>query len=330
MNPYDFVRVNWSRGVPRRPAQPHNRFSGQSGKFTGTITTSSPLFIPVRLRSGQTRYKPQLTNRDRDPIIPGTSLKGLFRSLVETIGNGCWWFNTSELNRHLPDDFRACHDNRHLCVACRMFGMIKGDALLMGHVGFGDAVCKEPVDHPPFHTIILSSPKPHHRQRYLDEHGRPAGRKFYYHHSTAPQDVGQDLPSGRDRDKVQNQHIRPVGTGSVFKFSGHFDGLARDELDLLLYAMVLEDEVCHKVGYGKPAGLGSAKVRLDRLELIDYQSRYDNGGGGICVLEGEGLEQYLNEHTKAYREDKNDITLTDLRHIWRCEGYSGIQYPSWH
>ena len=337
MNPYDFVRIDWSKGIERRPYTPHDSFSGLSGHIQGTITTLTPFFIPDRKNRSPKQF---LTNRHGQAIIPGSSLKGLIRSLVETIGPGCWWLfdGTYESNKvhyesKLPHEFRQCSDEKHLCVACRMFGMIHGktNTLLLGHVGFDDAVCDAPRPHESIHTIILSSPKPHHAAFYLDEHGELAGRKFYFHHNTPPVDKEDWLPKGKatSQHDAQNQYIKPIDAGSVFTFSAHFGNLAQDELDLLLYALVLEPGMRHKLGYAKPAGLGSVEIALTRLELVDYSQRYTSPDGGRTVYAGAALEAYVDGQIAPYVNDTDSITLQDLRRIWRWPGYEGISYPSY-
>jgi CRISPR/Cas system CSM-associated protein Csm3 (group 7 of RAMP superfamily) len=331
MNPYDFVRIDWDAGIDRRRPNLHDRFSGLSGRIEGTITTLTPLFIP---EPGVHSPKSSLTNGHHHPIIPGSSLKGLFRSLAETIGPGCWWLFKGEHEHKLPHVFRQCPKGGNLCIACRMFGLIEGrknGMLLLGHVGFDDAVCQEPQDHPAVYTIILSSPKPRHRAFYLYKNGKLAGRKYYFHHSTPPYDPGCWLPKGKassQRD-AQNQYIKPLGADSVFTFSAHFDNLAQDELCLLLYTLVLEPGVHHKIGYAKPAGLGSVKIALTRLELVDYNQRYTSPSGGKTVYQGDELDQFVGGKIGRYTGDEASITLQDLRRIWAWPGRSDIQYPSW-
>lgn len=345
-NPYDFVRIDWNKGVDRRPPTHHDRFAGLSGRIKGTITTLTPLFIPNPTKSAsrylrRIRYERHITNGNRDPIIPGSSLKGLIRNLVETIGYGCWWLFSGEYHdkqrgavyygRKLKPDFQPCPNDRgELCVACRMFGLIQGDTSLKGHVGFDDAVCTQPVEHDPFYTIILSAPKPHHQPFYLDKRGNLAGRKFYFHHSTPPIDrEGWRPKDASSKREAQNQYLRPLGTDSVFTLSAHFDNLAPDELNLLLYALALEKDVRHKIGYGKPAGLGSVHIELTELQMIDYEHRYDGGADGTTVYEGDELASVLTSQLASYRDDEDNVTLQDLRRIWRWPGPDDIQYPSW-
>jgi len=333
MYPYDFVRIDWSSRVPRRPATLHHRFEGFSGRLEGRIEALTPLFIPDHraAKSGHSPVKRFLTNRQGQAIIPGSSLKGMARSLVETIGPGCWWLFKGEHEHKLPGEFRQCPRGNNLCVACRMFGLIKGSTLLLGHVGFEDAVCEQAVEHAPLYTIILGTPKPHHTAFYLDQEGKLAGRKFYYHHSTPPTDKGKWLPDGAPRQKpAQNAYIKPLGVGSVFAFSVHFDNLAADEMRLLLYALALEPEMRHKIGYAKPAGLGSVKINLTQLELIDYRRRYTDPNGGRTIYTAGALQSYVAGQIAPLVADRNSITLQDLRRIWAWPGRDDLRFPDWH
>lgn len=337
MIPYNFVRIDGNKHVQRSPANMHDQFQGLAGHIEGTITTLTPLFIPSSQRTN-TAYKCFITNRHRQPIIPGSSLKGLIRSLVETIGPGCWWlfdksYEGGKINygNKLPGEFHQCRDLNDLCVACRMFGLIKGNTLLQGHVNFDDALCTAEVDHPPIYTIILSSPKPRHAAYYLDEGQKNiAGRKFYYHHSTPPQDKGKWLPENSQANQRQNAYIKPLGTNSVFNFSANFDNLQPDELQLLLYALVLEPGMRHKIGYAKPAGLGSIHIELTKLDLIDYTQRYKTPGKGVTTYTGGNLQKYIDQQTSTYTADQDNITLQDLRNIWRWPGYDNLYYPSYN
>ncbi len=338
MYPYDFVRIDWNKGVQRRPSQPHNHFTGLAGRIEGTITTLMPFFLPeTDPRKARFAYKPFLTNGKGQAIVPGSSLKGLIRSLVETIGPGCWWlfdktYEHVDYGSQLPRTFQQCSDTSQLCVACRMFGLIKGNNLLLGHVGFEDAVCAQPIPHDPLYTIILGSPKPRHRAFYLTPDGRQvAGRKFYYHHSVEPANVGGWLPKGRatSQANAQNQYIKPIGTGSAFTFSAHFDNLAADELALLLYALVLEPGMRHKLGYAKSAGFGSAEIKLTGLELVDYTTRYTSPTGGTTRYEGETLQKYLAGQIAPYANNAASITLQDLRRIWAWPGRNDLRFPEY-
>ncbi|MBK7245687.1 MAG: hypothetical protein IPH98_17910 [Saprospiraceae bacterium] len=60
------------------------------------------------------------------------------------------------------------------------------------------------------------------------------------------------------------------------KFSGRirFDNLSNEELGLLLTAIDLPPECAHKIGMGKPLGLGSIRV-TPTLKMINRKLRYN-------------------------------------------------------
>jgi CRISPR/Cas system CSM-associated protein Csm3 (group 7 of RAMP superfamily) len=332
MNPYDFVRVDWDRPPLLRPYTPSNSYSGLSGRLQGTITTLTPFFIPGKRSGTPTDY---LKDRRGRAVIPGSSLKGLFRSLVETIGGCSWWFfgrrgdsgNYSQVQYRLPDAFRRPRDLQHLDAACRLFGLIQGNTLRAGCVGFDDAICSQPLRHDPIYTCILSTPKPHHGW-YRDSQGRPAGRKFYFH-ATNLQTASGWLPQNAPPDRRQNQYIRPIDAGSVFTFTAHFDNVAEDDFALLLYTIVLEPSMRHKLGYAKPAGLGSVAIRLDWIKLIDRAARYcSSARAGVTHYDGPALDAFIQERIRPYTSDQTSVTLQDLRRIWRWPPQHELRYPT--
>ena len=341
MNPYDFVPINWDKSPERHPPSSHDRFSGVSGKIEGTITAETPIFIfhsPKRNNGAE----PFIKNKQNQHIIPGSSLKGLFRNLVETVGNGCFLLfdgnykkydrdDKRTLNYHpkLPDEFKKCESANCLCIACRMFGMTQGsdqesNFLLLGKVSFNDAVEIKICAHPAIYTIPLLEPKPRHRAFYLSQsQQRIAGRKFYFHQ-----------PSGiqvEHKKSNYNQHIKPIDKGSQFAFSVQFTNLEPVELQTLLYALDLEPEMRHKLGYGKPVGLGSVHFDIKKLTLIDYSSRYTTNQK--TVYASEKLKTYLSTETLQFTTDKKSSTLNALRRIWRWNpsNKTAYRYPrrSW-
>lgn len=311
MNPYDFVRIDWDQRVERRRATLHHQFQGLSGYIQGTITTLTPLFIPSRRNITP---KPYITNGNNEAIIPGTSLKGLIRNLVETTGPGCWWLFKGMHSDKLPREFQQCRDQKNLCVACRLFGLIQGSTLLLGNVGFEDAICTTPEVDAPMYTPVLNNPKPEHTAWYVDsQSGHVAGRKFYFHNTQII--TARDLKQTRSGQKL-NQYIVPVASGNTFTFSAQFTSLAKDELCFLLYALALEPTLRHKIGYAKPAGLGSVQIALTHLDLINYTQRYTTPNRGRTTYTGDDLADFVAAQIAPYTTDQNSITLNDLRRIW--------------
>src|SRR5690349_5473555 len=198
MNPYDFVPLDRAHPPHREKPIWHNVLTPYDAQAAGLysgylhlyIRAETPLFIHGAEASTQDPNYPgqHLRNNWEEYIIPGSSLKGMLRTVVETLCNGCMtvW---KPLGAHaLPDDFSHCQDNTSLCITCRLFGMMQSDKLrsgqrqidtFLGKVNIGDAVAfkHEPDFHQPLYTAVLSSPKPRHRAFYFDAQNRSiAGR----------------------------------------------------------------------------------------------------------------------------------------------------------
>ena len=316
MNPYDFVPIDWSNLPERLSPSTHEKFSGISGKIEGTITAETPIFIFHSPKRNQGAEPFIYNEQNQQHIIPGSSLKGLFRNLVETIGNGCFLLYGGNY-KNLPRDFHKCNTD-NLCIACRMFGTIQSSKLKLGKVSFNDAIEIEICEHEEVHTTALMGPKPRHEAFYLDPTRRHiAGRKFYFHQ-----------PGGIQTESVDsgyNQHITPIDKGSQFAFSVQFINLEAIELQTLLYSLVLEPDMRHKLGYGKPAGFGSVHFEITKLTLIDYASRYTANQGAERVEERR-LEAYLSQQTRSFRNNTTSKTLNALRRIWRWDPNDNTEY----
>jgi hypothetical protein len=177
----------------------------------------------------------------------------------------------------------------------------------------------------------LDTPKPRHKTWYLDSSGnRVAGRKFYFHSKKIRT---ESQPKRSNQGVVLNQYIHPIGSRSLFTFSARFNNIEPDEWSVLLYALILERrdwghdrDVRHKMGYAKPAGLGSIEVQLTKLTLIDYWQRYTTSSKGITIYEGDHLRDYVNDQIRQPFLNANTMTLQDLRRIWTWPPVPGVTY----
>jgi len=330
MNPYDFVRIDWNKTPERRPASPHDHFTGLSGRMTGTIRALTPIFIPLKRGGSPKQF---LRNSQGKAVIPGSSLKGLFRSLVETIGHGCWWLYDGKYKKdegtydhyenNLPEAFKRCPNHQQLCVACRTFGMMSSHDHFAGKVGFNDAVCTDEKRHEDIYTPVLANPKPRHRVWYLNGN-KVAGRKFYFHQPI----IRTERELKRTSHKMLNEHIIPLDTGTQFEFTAHFENLNEaDEWPLLLYAITLEKGMRHKIGYAKPAGLGSVQIELKEIVLRDPAARYRSlASSPARSYTSESLSSYLSERAQKFVADHASPTLQDLRRIWQWPPMHGVDY----
>ncbi len=164
---------------------------------------------------------------------------------------------------------------------------------------------------------ILSSPKPPSPALYfrrgsgpgyvskqeLNVNGFiPQGRKFYLHHpgsagvspasavvraSTAggtPAIPGTPLGfepwrSFSSDHPDQKNEVTPIAPKCEFWFHIDFDNLSPRELGLLCYATRPNEQFRHKLGMGKPLGLGTVKIDPIGLFFVDRVARYSDQWG---------------------------------------------------
>jgi len=333
INPYNFVPVK--NKVDRRTEfNRQEKFQGYSGKMIIRLTTLTPLFIPDRRQATHKQdeekffwreqlfdapNKPKLDSRGRplfhphyarffenakgDKIIPGSSLKGMLRSVAEALSDSCFGLDTETFKDHgehqrakcvapLPEQKERAGEG--LCPCCRIFGYVhasasgrkdedEGQRNFKGRVMVYDAVLadgsKDKIKPEEHRLKELSSPKSQHGPFYFDDPNQSQirGRKFYYHHAAEPENF-------TTKDKTQrNCTIHEcILRAAVFKFELHFENLSREELGLLLCAIRLngvnnqkdENFMAHKVGMAKPLGFGSVQLVIENLTLFENDAAY--------------------------------------------------------
>jgi len=348
MNPYDFARIDWDRPPERHKPVWHHQLVKQgtplySGSLEVDIYAETPLFIhdPRSAEAHAREAALSMKNALGEYIIPGSSLKGMLRSIVETLSNSCLTlFHGEYKGEHgerinytsrVPDDFQHCTSNAHLCLTCRTFGMLKGKQVFLGKVNIGDARVypEQAITYEPMYTAVLVEPKPRHEAFYLDEAKRYiAGRKFYFHHSPDLEPLSERGPRVMG-GKPANRHIQPLDRDSRFSFRIDFTSLEPDEFGALIQAIILEEGMRHKIGYGKPLGLGSIELRPTRLTLLDYAARYARAGARRAkeVLEGNEMWDELYKHADSFIQDAmSETAMEDLRRIWRWPPEPGVSY----
>lgn len=126
----------------------------------------------------------------------------------------------------------------------------------------------------------------------------PQGRKFYLHHGEDSRDW-QSHPGNREDPKLKKQKmsVRPLRAGLTFWFHFDFDNLSETELQLLCYALRPTGRFRHKLGLGKPLGLGSVRLEPAGLFLVGRLQRYST----------------------------DSLTKARYHHIW-----SAADLPAWH
>ncbi len=108
----------------------------------------------------------------------------------------------------------------------------------------------------------------------------PQGRKVYLHHkidennklttSTPPWKTSKEQENYKQKNR-----ITPIKKKTSFCFHIDFNNLSQTELKLLCYSLRPDENFHHKIGMGKPIGLGSIKIDIKGLFIIERQLRYD-------------------------------------------------------
>lgn len=187
------------------------------------------------------------------------------------------------ISEHIPDYLK---NNEIVDMAEAIFG---NEQKFAGRVFFEDAFL---VDGQSNILVgestpkILSSPKPTTIQHYLTQtkddvrelnhyNTKTAsirGNKLYWHKSG-------EFWKETNQDQIQEHRsqytkINPVKPGVHFMGRIRFENLSKIELGAMLFSIDLPDGCYHKLGMGKPLGLGSIKIS-PKLYLSKRKKRYE-------------------------------------------------------
>lgn len=348
INPYNFVPLGNGQ-VPYACYRKRHRFHKDcySGILVCSLKVLSPL-VTLDHRNfcihhvfNQENEKKEikvfnfLRNSKNIPILQGSSLKGMIRSIYEAMTDSCLTLATTEGESksqtvNVPYKYeelkKNCTDINSLCPSCRIFGTIEGDFVCQGKVRISDAeLATGNLTQNRLFLKELSNPKPHHCAIYGKEKsfGKPiAGRKFYYHHKLKPNFSLEDPPSYKNRRSIGVEENAPPQ--SEFKFEISVDDLHKEEFGLLLLAIELTEGLRHKIGVGKAIGLGSCSLAIDRARsIVESVDRY------------RSFDSSANEDWYSLKADRSKLpeSLIEILRLNKFEdgeiGYpSGNNYPS--
>jgi len=252
----------------------------------------------------------------------------------------------------IPEDLRRCD---MIDLAESIFGFASGENKFPGHAGrvfFTDAVLEAVEDSiwltkKPVTPKILASPKPTTFQHYLvqdkQKHHDPEvksqlahyatptpnetvirGCKIYWHKNNVNKgDFTEE--NNDDNNDTQHTKIRPVNSGVTFNFRIYFENLRDCELGAMLWTLKLPGEqgiqYRHKLGMGKPLGLGSVRVE-PTLFISDRTERYNK----LFDVDSDKFCEGISEKSDT---DVQDIIQTFEKYILNslkpgCSSLSGI------
>ena len=320
-NPYRWVTVS-NNPVEHDVPNYHHTLSGLSGRLWCELEALTPLVI------GNGRGQFVHHRGSRQPYIPATSLKGPIRSLAEVVGNATVPFPGAQVdNSHRLENARSnINDVAHFDTVARTFGYLSEEGVVAGLIHFSDAEISYTAGPPnnwSQRNVTVGQPNPKHKAFYPGDNRR----KFYHHHPGAV-----NLITGT----MQPRPVTPAPPETCFEFTVDFTNLRDTELNLLLYCLVLEEDVPvtlspaalgtddaqepfiftgplrHKIGGAKPHGAGSVHIRVTKMELsTDAAARY-RGQNSSQMFAGQNLITELRNRTASFR-GRTDVTMQELR-----------------
>ncbi|MSP13167.1 MAG: hypothetical protein EXR62_09445 [Chloroflexi bacterium] len=218
-----------------------------SGKIGGEIEVLTPLHIGAGGIELTEKLAPSLAKNTPlikafvksggRRVIPGSSLKGAVRSIVEAITPSC--VAKTARSTQVPRGLGECQKPEQLCPACRIFGALG----YLGQVQFSDGVQEDRAGQ------IVDLPS-----LYMPRgRGEARGRKFYHHGKPA----------------TGNTPVEAVPEHTRFAFSLRFENLRPEELGVLLIALGQgpAPALHPKLGGGKPACYGTVEFQQVQATL---------------------------------------------------------------
>ncbi len=122
--------------------------------------------------------------------------------------------------------------------------------------------------------------------------------------------------------KSQYSVMETVAPGVKFRARIRFENLSKVEVGALLTALNLPENCHHKLGLGKPLGLGSVKVQA-RLFLGDRERRYSelfvNWGNDESEVPEDKVRQYCTEFQNHIFDAIPDEEKGEATTLWQTE-----------
>jgi len=231
----------------------------EEGTLEGIIPLKIKTLTPIHISFGEHSindnkyiYKPFVRINDKI-AIPGTSMKGMVRSIAEALSYSCLTPSSNFDRKRLPN---KSHDKDDNCIICDMFGKMNKKSKIQ----FNDCyLTKGRIE-----LLGLPSsfgPRPN-TQAYLDENGKYKGYKFYRHGILGIQQKGDIL-------------YEYVLENAEFEGNVRFERLTEEQLQLLCFSLGLSGEIQPKVGFGKAYYYGSISIESEE-EWVKKAKEYKN------------------------------------------------------
>ncbi len=243
------------------------------------------------------------------------------------------------------------YESNTIDIAMAIFG---NESDFASRVFFEDAYLndnsKDKIQNNPVTPKILSEPKPTSFQLYLNQYkenirtksikgdmeglrdynsadAEIRGYKLYWHKNINAQEYVETDSIALNKHSSQYTKIKPIKTGAEFSGRIRFENLSEVELGALLFSLKLKENLCHKIGMGKPLGLGSIKI-TPSLTVFNIEKRYSelfDGWDTEPSKENISIDDYINSFDKYIREK---IDAKDKKSLWDVDRIKELEIMS--
>ena len=261
-------------------------------------------------------------------ISPSSMTKEFFINKISEKGVG-----DSILKKQAKHD--ACRDKMQACPACRLFGMVGSNGSLAGRIRFTDSYSVENLGFIQASTLpILGTPRISATEFYLKK-PEPDARMWNYDYwvkeyerrsRRIPPDLRFKAPELRGRKVYwqgyfkteteknnMNCTVRPLAKGSRFNFKVYFEDLTDEELRDLVFCLRLNGKGLHRIGKGKPIGMGVVKIEVTQIGRLVYSLDADGFPKRSYKEEAlsEELLEGINERKYLVNQSKTNVFVKD-------------------
>ena len=247
----------------------------------------------------------------------------------------------NKLSDNILGSYSPCTKSNNLCPACALFGISGDEDAVASRVRFTDTFITDenkkvdPNDYFEDDKILpeLASPKISATEFYLQKPANNAlmwnydyavtqwgkvgeintyinpytpairGRKFYWHQQS------QTPPIDPDKASERNVAVRPLkkDENNKFHFKVYFNDITSEELRKLIWVLEIggNPDNAHKIGMGKPLGLGSVKISIEKVMLRSI------------ALNKNTIEYNIIEDVN-YLDNTRGKTVTELATLLGC------------
>ena len=287
----------------------HRAFGGHCG----TLTVEAEVLTPLHIReSGEPSFTamleegpvngwdffsmspPEASKREAERVyaLPSNSLKGMIRQIYAVAS----------------DSRKGGADLGHLNPVESLFGWVGTgpNQALMGRLSFGFGLFDEPE------LAWYKVPYPYGQWQYTggawhETESGPAAKlliantwRLFPHAPLAP--IAQRLDEFHP-DTFQASYFRAILPGSRARFTIRFWNLEDEELRRLLWSVVLEPDLAHKLGHARYLGFGSLRLSIQPESfLIDWEKRYSGDDWRLPLVADEWLDTGVIRNYPALRK----------------------------